>query len=317
MYKGLISFVIPCYNSTLTIRTVVEEIEKTVNDNMKGYNYEIILVNDGSPDGTTFDAIIEIVKNNHHVKGINLSRNFGQPGAVMAAMSKAKGDYIVCGDDDGQTPFSELPKLFQKIDEGYDAVEAKYLCREKRSIFRKFGTFMNEGMASWLINKPKGLELTTYWVVKRFVADDMVTYPNSYPYLGGLIMRATQNVCNVGVTHRERITGKSGYNLKKMIRLWLNGFTSFSVKPLRVMSLIGFSFSTMGFLWGLSIIIAKLSSEDIPVGYSSMMSINLILFGVLFMFLGLMGEYIGRIYMALNKAPQYIIKEFIENTDES
>lgn len=313
--KKLISFVIPCYNSTNTIAGVVEEIDNTIKTKMSEFDYEIILSNDGSPDGTTFDAIKKIVDSNHRVKGINLSRNFGQPGAVMAAMNKAKGDYIVCGDDDGQTPFDELPKLIEKLEGGYDAVEAKYAVREKRSIFRKFGTLMNEGMATWLINKPKGLELTTYWAVKRFVADEMIAYPNSYPYLGGLMMRATQNVCNVDVTHRNRKAGKSGYNLKKMIQLWLNGFTSFSVKPLRLMSVFGVIIAVGGFAWGIYIILNKIITNDVPAGYSSMMSINLILFGILFVFMGLIGEYVGRIYMSLNKAPQYIVKEYVENTE--
>lgn len=317
MERKLISFVIPCYNSTNTIGGVVEEIDNIIQNKLLDYDYEVILANDGSPDGTTFDVIKQIVEKNPHVKGINLSRNFGQPGAVMAAMNKAKGDYIVCGDDDGQTPFDELPKLLEKLEHGYDAVEAKYYIREKRSLFRKFGTLMNEGMATWLINKPKGLELTTYWAVKRFVADEMIAYPNSYPYLGGLMMRATQNVCNVDVTHRERRIGKSGYNLKKMIQLWLNGFTSFSVKPLRLMSVVGFFLAIIGFAWGIIIIAKKLTNSNILAGYSSIMSVNLILFGILFVFMGLLGEYVGRIYMSLNKNPQFIVKEYVENEQDN
>lgn len=149
-----------------------------------------------------------------------MARNFGQPSAVMAALNHAKGDYVVCGDDDGQTPFSELPKFFQKIEEGYDAVEAKFIQHEKRSLFRKFGTFVNESMQSWLIDKPRGVVLTTFWVIRRFVADEMCKYPNSHPYLGGLILRSTKNVCNVEVKKNERLRGKSGYNIKK----WLNFF---------------------------------------------------------------------------------------------
>ena len=177
-----ISFVIPCYNSTKTIGSVVREIKEVMQNVLSRYDYEIVLVNDGSPDGTTYDAILDIVNREDNIKGINLARNFGQPSAVMAALNHTTGDYVVGGDDDGQTPFNELPKLMQKIEEGYDLVEAKYAVREKRSLFRRLGTLANEGMATWLISKPKGLELTTYWVTKRFVVDHMIAYLNSYPY---------------------------------------------------------------------------------------------------------------------------------------
>ena len=313
--KEKISFVIPCYNSTNTIDSVVQEIKEVMTTDMNRYDYEIVLVNDGSPDGITYEAITRIVEKEKYIKGINLARNFGQPSAVMAALNHTTGDYAVCGDDDGQTPFNELPKLFEKIEEGYDLVEAKYAVREKRSLFRKIGTLMNEGMATWLISKPKGLELTTYWVVKRFVVDQMIEYPNSYPYLGGLMLRATQNACNVDVTHRERLSGNSGYNIGKMIELWLNGFTSFSVKPLRLMSKIGILVAIIGFVYGLIIIISKIMDPNVSAGYSSIMSVNLFMFGVLFFFVGLIGEYVGRIYISLNKAPQYVVKDYKESDE--
>lgn len=313
--KEKISFVIPCYNSTNTIGAVVQEIKMTMNRKMYRFDYEIILVNDGSPDGTTYHAILDIIRKEKHIKGINLARNFGQPSAVMAALNYATGDYVVCGDDDGQTPFDELPKLFQKIEEGYDLVEAKYAAREKRSIFRQLGTTMNEGMAAWLIEKPKGLELTTYWVVRKFIADQMIEYPNSYPYLGGLMLRATQNACNVDVVHRERISGSSGYSFKKMIELWMNGFTSFSVKPLRLMIVIGILVSVIGFAYGIVIIANKVFGLGVSAGYSSIMSVNLFMFGILFCFMGLIGEYVGRIYISLNKAPQFVVKDY-EESDE-
>lgn len=308
---GFISFVIPCYNSAKTLPIVVEEITETMSINLKEYEYEIILVNDCSPDGSTYSVIQELGEKDAHVKGINLARNFGQPSAVMAGLSIAKGDFIVCGDDDGQTPFVDLPIFFEKIEEGYDVVEAKYIQREKRSLFRKLGTFMNEHMATWLINKPKGIVLTTYWVIRKYVRDEMVNYPNSYPYLGGLMMRATQNVCNVEIAHRKRISGKSGYNVKKMLELWLNGFTSFSVKPLRLVAACGIFLSAIGLIAGIVIIIRKICNPSILAGYSSMMAVILFLFGILFMILGMLGEYIGRIYISLNKAPQFVIKDTI------
>lgn len=313
--RELISFVIPCYNSTKTLPAVTNEIIDTMKSTMKQYDYEIILVNDCSPDGTTYSIIKELSKIHSHIRGINLARNFGQPSAVMAGMSIAKGDYIVCGDDDGQTPFCDLPIFFEKIDEGYDVVEAKYTQLEKKSLFRKLGTYMNEHMATWLINKPKGIVLTTYWVIRKYVAEEMRKYPNSYPYLGGLMMRATQNVCNVEIAHRERISGKSGYSISKLLGLWLNGFTSFSVKPLRLAAACGGVLSIVGIVIGIITIIRKILDPTILAGYSSIMAVVLLLFGALFILLGMLGEYIGRIYISLNNAPQFVIRDMI-NVEE-
>lgn len=311
-----LSFVIPCYNSTKTLPVVVKEIREVMQNKMKDYDYEVILVNDCSPDGTTYNVIQELSEADNHIRGVNLARNFGQPSAVMAGMSFAQGDYIVCGDDDGQTPFCDLPVFFEKMAEGYDVIEAKYTQREKRSLFRKMGTFMNEHMATWLINKPKGIVLTTYWVIKRFVADEMLKYPNSYPYLGGLMMRVTQKVCNVNIEHRERLVGKSGYSIKKMLELWLSGFTSFSVKPLRLASMLGVFIAFIGVVAGFVTVVMKIIDPTIAAGYSSLMAVLLFLFGVLFVILGIMGEYVGRIYIALNKAPQYVIRETV-NIEEN
>ena len=311
MNKEKISFVIPCYNSTNTLDAVVSEIEKMMTEQLSAYEFEIILVNDCSPNGTTYDKIKEIALKKPFVKGINLARNFGQPSAVMAAIHHATGDYVVCGDDDGQTPYSDFPKLFAKIQEGYDVVEAKYSQNEKKSLFRRFGTFMNESMATWLIDKPKGLELTTFWCTKRFIIDNMLQYENPYPYLGGLMLRCSRKACNVEVTRRKRLKGKSGYSLKKMIALWANGFTNFSVKPLRIATISGIILAALGFLFGLITIINKILNPDSPAGYTTTMALIVFFFGFSFLFMGLLGEYVGRIYMSLNRAPQFLIKEKI------
>ena len=183
-------------------------------------------------------------------------------------------------------------------------------------MFRKFGTFVNETMATMLIAKPKGLELTTYWVVRRYVVDEMKSYINPYPYLGGLMLRTTQKACNVDVTHRERLSGKSGYTLKKMIHLWLNGFTSFSVEPLRMMAWLGMFVAFGGGMYGIYVVLNKILHPSISAGYSSLMTIMLVMFGIVLIFMGLIGEYVGRIYLSLNNAPQYVIKEYLESDND-
>ena len=309
---SLVSFVIPCYRSELTLPAVVEEI-KTTMEGLKQYTYEIVLVNDCSPDDT-WGAIKKLVSENDNITGINFAKNFGQHGGLMAGIREAQGDYVVCLDDDGQTPANEVGKLLAKLDEGYDAVYASY-AHKKHSLFRNFGTFMNEKMTEKLLGKPKELFVSSYFGVKRFVVEDMIRYENAYPYVIGLVLRATKNIANVEVNHRAREIGKSGYTFSKLLNLWINGFTAFSVKPLRIATGIGAGCAILGFLYGIYTIIKKivLPEDVIPLGYSALMTAVLFIGGMLMLMLGLIGEYIGRMYISMNSSPQYVIKEKIKH----
>ena len=308
----LVSFVIPCYRSEITLPKVVEEINET----MKGlisYSYEIVLVNDSSPDNT-WGTIKSLVKEYNNITGINFAKNFGQHGALMAGLREAKGDYVICLDDDGQTPACEVGKLLEKLDEGYDAVYASY-AKKKHSAFRNFGTFMNEKMAEKLLGKPKELFVSSYFGVKRFVVDDMIRYENAYPYVIGLVLRATRNIVNVPVNHRNREVGSSGYTFGKLLNLWINGFTAFSVKPLRIATGIGAICAAGGFIYGIYTIIKKFLVPDIPLGYSALMTALMFIGGMLMLMLGLIGEYVGRVYISMNNSPQYVIKEKIKHEE--
>ena len=308
----LVSFVIPCYRSEITLPKVVEEINET----MKGlisYSYEIILVNDSSPDNT-WETIKTLVKEHSNITGIDFAKNFGQHGALMAGLREAKGDYVICLDDDGQTPASEVGKLLEKLDEGYDAVYASY-DKKKHSAFRNFGTFMNEKMAEKLLGKPKNLFVSSYFGVKRFVVNDMIRYENAYPYVIGLVLRATRNIVNVPVNHRNREVGSSGYTFGKLLNLWINGFTAFSVKPLRIATGIGAICAAGGFIYGIYTIIKKFLVPDIPLGYSALMTALMFIGGMLMLMLGLIGEYVGRVYISMNNSPQYVIKEKIKHEE--
>ena len=303
-----ISFVIPCYRSEHMIGKVVEEI-KTTMETMSEYTYEVILVNDCSPDNT-FGAIKTLAKEYSFVKGINLARNFGQHAALMAGFHNVTGDIVVCLDDDGQTPANEVGKLLAKLDEGYDAVYAKYE-HKQHSAFRNLGSKVNELMTRFLLNKPKELYVSSYFAAKRYVIDDVCRYENSYPYVIGLVLRATKHITNVVVNHRDREEGTSGYTLKKLLGLWFNGFTAFSVKPLRIATIMGGVSAAGGFLYALYTILKKLFMPNIPVGFSALMSAVVIFGGMIMLTLGLIGEYIGRIYISINSAPQYVIRETV------
>lgn len=301
-----ISFVIPCYRSEHTLPHVVAEIEKKMKE-MSGYTYDIFLVNDCSPDGT-LAVIRRLCEQKEFVKGLGFSRNFGQHAALMAGLRYSDGDYVVCLDDDGQTPADEVDKLIAKLEDGYDAVYAQYE-HKQHSLFRNVGSKINELMTRVMLDKPSDLFISSYFAVRRFVVEDMIRYENSYPYVIGLVLRATKNITNVIVHHREREEGSSGYNLKKLLGLWFNGFTAFSVKPLRIAMIVGSFSAALGFLYGIYTIIKRLVNPEVPMGFSSTMAAIVFFGGMIMVMLGLIGEYIGRIYISLNNSPQYVIRE--------
>ncbi len=303
-----ISFVIPCYRSALTIEKVVKEIEDTM-PYLPEYDYEIVLVNDSSPDDT-FEVISKMALENEKVLAINLARNFGQHAALMAGFRHTTGDIVVALDDDGQTPADEVGKLIEKIEEGYDVCYAKYE-HKKHSFYRNFGSKVNERMTRVMLGKSKELYISSYFAVKRFILNDMLRYENCYPYVIGLVLRTTKNICNVNVNHREREIGTSGYTLKKLLALWMNGFTAFSVVPLRIATYFGLFCAAAGFVYTIVTIIRKIIDNQAPMGYPTLICAVMIIGGVLMMMLGLIGEYIGRMYITMNNAPQYVIKDIV------
>lgn len=308
-----VSFVIPCYRSEHTLPHVVAEIEDKMKS-LQQYEYDILLINDCSPDDT-LGTIRRLCAEHDNIKGIGFSRNFGQHAALMAGLRHSDGDYVVCLDDDGQTPADEVDKLLDKLEEGYDAVYAKYE-HKRHSAFRNMGSKVNELMTRVMLDKPAKLSVSSYFAVKRFVVQDMIKYENSYPYVIGLVLRATKNITNVPVNHREREEGSSGYTLKKLLGLWLNGFTAFSVKPLRIATAVGGASACFGFLYGIYTIVKRLVNPDVPMGFSSLMAVLVFFGGMIMVMLGLIGEYVGRIYISLNNSPQYVIRELINFEEE-
>ena len=310
--KKKISFVIPCYNSAKTIEGVVEEIRETM-ENLEQYIYEVVLVNDCSPD-ETFQVIRKICQSQSHIYGLDLAKNFGQHGALMAGFHQVSGDIIVCLDDDGQTPASEVGKLLQKIEAGDDVIYASY-AHKKHSLFRNFGTYMNEKMAEFLLGKPKDLFVSSYFAARKFVVEEMLKYENAYPYVIGLVLRTTKRISNVEVDHRERQIGQSGYNFKKLLALWFNGFTAFSTKPLRIATVSGSLFAVVGFAYGIYTVIKKFLIPQVPIGFSSLMSALMFIGGMVLLMMGLIGEYIGRMYICMNNAPQFVVREKVEKEE--
>lgn len=308
MMKEKITFVIPCYNTTESIRDVISEISRSM-EQLEGYTYEIILVNDGSPNAKTIPLLQSIVNSNpEHVILVDLAKNSGQPNAILAGMRYGTGDLFMTADDDGQTPMNYVSEFVDEIKSGKDVVCARYTSRPQKSLIRRFGTMANNKMAHMLIPRPEGIEVSTIFMAKRFVVDEMIKYDQPFAYISGLILRITQNVGNVMIEQRVRSAGESGYTISKLLRLWANGATAFSIKPLRIADGIGVSVAFVGFIMAIVTIIRKLMFVDYQAGWSSIVSILLILFGINLLVLGIVGEYVGRIYISVNKTPQAVVR---------
>ena len=312
--KTLLSFVIPCYRSANTIGSVVEELTRTVNTRADEYDHEIILVNDGSPDNTA-EVIAALCKQYPSIVFVDLSRNFGQHSALMAGFNQVQGDIVICLDDDGQTPADECFKLIDKVAEGYDLVFAEYPKR-KQNWFRNLGSRFNTACNHYFYNQPKSLVANSYYACRRFVVDCALQYPNPFPYVTGLLFQSVSRYCNVAVTHRARMEGESGYNLKKLVSLWLNGVTAFSIKPLRFANYVGWAVAAFGVLFALLTIVRKLLNPAIQSGWASTISVMLLLGGVVIALLGIIGEYIGRIYLSINRYPQFVVRSVTRGCEE-
>lgn len=302
----LISFVIPCYGSEHTIESVVDEIELL----HKGHSeddYEIILVNDSSPDDV-WSKICKLVDERQNIYGINLAKNFGQHAALLAGYRLSKGDIVVSLDDDGQIAVEDTYKIIDELSCGYDVVYGKYKIKQ-HSKFRNWGSRLTKKMMVYLADVPSDFEGSSFYAAKRFVVDEMIKYQNSYVFLLGLAFRSTNKVGAVYVSHRARKEGQSGYSLIKLISLWVNGATTFSVKPLRISALLGIVFAIIGAIFACLIIIKKITTPSVAMGWSSLMATTLILSGIILTVLGLIGEYVGRTYMSSNNTPQYVVRE--------
>lgn len=261
------SVVIPCYKSEQTIEKVVKSTIGEMEE-MGREELEIILVNDCSPDeGKTIAKLKELAKTYACVKIIDLAKNVGQHNAMMAGLRNASGDVIISMDDDMQTRPSELCKMFEAFEEGYDVVYGCYP-EKKESPFRLFGSWVNRVCVTYCLQKPKEIKSSSFWIMRKFVKDSIIEYRGAHTYLLGLILRTTHNIKSVEVQHFEREIGTSGYTLKSLIGLWSN-IIGFSTKPLHLAMQCGYLLSGGSFLAAVFVIVKKILNPAITVGWAS------------------------------------------------
>ena len=301
------SIIIPCYKSSETIQRVVECTLEEMK-NLGKTELEFVLVNDCSPDNRkTWRKLNEIADKYPFVKIIDLAKNVGQHNAVMAGLRHAAGDVIISMDDDMQTNPKELVKMFAAFDEGYDVVYGYYM-EKKQTTFRKFGAWFNQMTVHCFLKKPKDIISSSFWIMRKYVRDEIIHYTGAYTYLLGLILRTTNNIKSVEVKHYEREVGSSGYTLKALIKLWSN-ITGFTSKPLHIIMNLGYFVAGISFISALVVFIRKICNPSIFIGWSSIIISIWFSLGILLISLGLIGEYLGRLYLKVNEQPQYVIRE--------
>jgi undecaprenyl-phosphate 4-deoxy-4-formamido-L-arabinose transferase len=301
-----LSIVVPVYNGAGTVGELVGALRAL---DIPG-GLEIVLVVDGSPDNS-----LDVCKQLAAAPGppvtvLSLSRNYGEHNAVMAGLSRASGAYTITMDDDLQNPPGEVKRLFEYARDGrYDAVYT-YYGEKKHAAWRNLGSRFTNWCADRLIDKPRGLYLSSFRCLSAFVCEHIVaTYEGPYPYVDGLIFQVTQNVGRLQVRHLPRIEGRSNYTLARLFRLWLSMFSNFSVIPLRFATLFGIAFGTLGALAAIIVIVEAISAQRAPQGWASLMVAVLVLAGVQLVVVGLIGEYLGRMFLAVNRKPQYVVRE--------
>jgi undecaprenyl-phosphate 4-deoxy-4-formamido-L-arabinose transferase len=309
----MISIVIPVYNGARSIGPLVDRLIDVLNT----HTLQIVLVDDGSPDDS--DVVCRSIYHRYPetITYVKLARNFGEHNAVMAGLRHARGDYVVIMDDDFQNPPEEVTRLVDfACTHGYDVVYT-YYTRKQHHWFRNLGSRLNDRVANFMLNKPPDLYLSSFKCLNRFTVREILAYQGPFPYLDGLVLRCTRNIGRIEVRHEPRREGHSNYTFRKLVRLWLNMFVNFSVMPLRVSTLMGLLFSSFGFLLGLGVLIEKLMHPATPVGWASVIVVVVLFSGVQLIMLGLLGEYLGRLFLTDNQTPQYVVREVFDSKNRS
>jgi undecaprenyl-phosphate 4-deoxy-4-formamido-L-arabinose transferase len=299
-----LSFVIPLYYSAETIRPLVKEIEALF---IEG-GHEIVLVNDGSRDATA-TVCRELVREARvPITFISHARNFGEHNAVLTGYRHARGAHIVNLDDDGQNPPGEAVRLWQRaVQSGLDVVYGHYVEKE-HSFFRNFGSWFTNRVTDYVLDKPKGFYLSSFRCVSAFAAREVAAHDGPFPYIDGLLLQVTQSIGSLEVHHRAREAGKSGYTLRRLLRLWASTFVNFSVMPLRIATLLGLLMASAG-LFGLAVVFyLRYIGHGPAYGWGSLMGALLVFSGAQLVMLGLIGEYVGRMFLTINRRPQSVVR---------
>lgn len=301
------SIVIPVYNSAKILPELLKQLNTEIERLGLMGDSELILVNDASPDNS-WKVLQSLTKQYPNLKAVNLAKNFGQHNAIMAGLRFASGDFVILMDDDLQHSPAYIGKLIEALDED-DVCFVRFEKRQHAG-WKLAGSNFNNLLASHLVDKPKDLYLSSFKAFRKHINNAITQYEGPYPYIDGLILRSTNRVQVIDAIHHERFSGQGNYNLKRSVSLLLKMATGFSVAPLRLAILIGVTLGLLSLLTVIYVIVEKLMNPAVQPGWTSIVAIILAVSGVQMLFLGLIGEYMGRLYLNSNKKPQYVIREF-------
>ena len=300
-----LSFVIPLYRSAETIGEVVRAIEGLP---VAG-GHEIVLVHDGSGQETSAVAQQLVKTAKVPITLVEHARNFGEHNAVLTGWRHARGAHIVNLDDDGQNPPAEGVRMWAHAKvTGLDVVFGHYDVKQ-HSAWRNFGSWFTNRMTDWALDKPAGFYLSSFRCVSAFAAKQVIGYAGPHPYIDGLLLQVTQRIGSISVRHEARQAGTSTYTMRRLVRLWLSAWVNFSVLPLRVATVLGLVIAFLGVMaFGL---VAWMWVMDVgpESGWGWIMAGLLIFSGAQLVILGLLGEYIGRMFLAINQRPQSVVRE--------
>jgi len=304
-----ISIVVPVYRSEKILPHLAEQVSMAMHAAGLANRFEIVLVNDASPDGS-WQVIQALASRHDFVRGICLSRNFGQHNATMAGLNQAQGDIVVIMDDDLQHPPQTIMALVTAIRGGYDVCYTRYMNRQ-HTFWKKLGSWFNDRAASFLLRKPRGLYLSSFKALHRRVVQEVIRYDGPYAYVDGLILDITNHITSVPIEHQARHEGKGNYNLKRLVSLWLKMATSFSIIPLRIASFTGMILAAVSAILIVGLVVQKLLHPETPAGWTSLVMTVLFVGGLQLLCLGVIGEYLGRAYLKINRKPQFAVRERI------
>ncbi len=302
-----VSIVVPVYRSETILPYLVAQVETAMQRPDVVGRFELILVNDASPDDS-WNVIRELAAKYPFVRGVCLMRNFGQHNATMAGLNHARGDIVVIMDDDLQHPPQTVMEMVDAVRGGFDVCYTTYVDRQHTPL-KRFGSWFNDRVASFLLDKPRGLYLSSFKALHRRVVREIIRYDGPYVYLDGLILDITQRITSLPIQHQKRLEGKGNYNLRRLVSLWLKMATSFSITPLRVASATGGVLAALAGVALIAVIVDKLRHPETPAGWTSLAVIMLFIGGLQLLFLGVIGEYLGRAYLKLNRKPQFAVRE--------